>query len=112
MLLSLQRNHNISYQTLRDMVRNAAAEEQLMDSRCALWEKWIPVDILQLFVKGLVEGMASIMESFTADAGELREVLRKADAALAEQGRQRGRSSSGGNVLTPLNLKKQLYSLR
>jgi hypothetical protein len=56
--------------------------------------------------------MSHIMDSFTTDSSELRQVLYKADAALAEQSRQRGRSSSGGQVLTPLNLKKQLYTIR
>jgi hypothetical protein len=108
----VQRNHNISYQTLREMVRNAAAEEQLIDPCSPLWEKWIPLDVLGIFAASLVEGMSHIMDSFTTDASELREVLRKADIALTEQSRQRGRSSSGGQVLTPLNLKKQLYSIR
>lgn len=83
-----------------------------MDPQCPLREKWIPVEVLQLFVVSLVEGMASMMESFTSDAGELKEVLRRADGALEEQSsRQRGqRSSAGGqhNIVTPLNLKKQL----
>jgi hypothetical protein len=116
--LKLQRNHNISYQVLREMVRSAAAEEQLMDARCPLVEKWIPVDVLAHFAASLVEGMGAIMDSFTSDSAELREVIRKADAALsASQSRARGRSSAsagggGGPVVTPLNLKKQLYSIR
>lgn len=103
----------MSYQALRDMVRNAAAEEQLMDPASPLRDKWIPVAILTVFATAMVDGMANIMESFTSDAAELRDVVRKADAALAEQSRQRGRSSAGGHAsLTPLNLKKQLYSIR
>lgn len=115
-LSGTQRNHNISYQVLREMVRSAAAEEQLMDARCSLVEKWIPVEVLAHFAGSLVEGMGAIMDSFTSDSAELREVIRKADAALASQSRSRGRSSGsaggGGPVITPLNLKKQLYSIR
>lgn len=114
--LDPQRNHNISYQVLREMVRSAAAEEQLMDARCPLVEKWIPVEVLAHFSGSLVEGMGAIMDSVTSDSAELREVIRKADAALASQSRSRGRSSGsaggGGPVITPLNLKKQLYSIR
>ena len=92
------------------MVRSAAAEEQLMDPQCPLRDKWIPEGVLRLFAASLVEGMASIMQSFNPDEQELKDVIRKADAALAvaEQGRQRGRSSAGG-VLTPLNLRKNVY---
>lgn len=108
-----QRNHNVSYQTLREMVRNAAVEDQLMDPQCPLRDKWIPEGVLRLFASSLVEGMASIMQSFNPDEQELRDVIRRADAALAEQSRQRGRSSTGGHgVVTPLNLKKNIYSLR
>jgi hypothetical protein len=107
----LQRNHNISYQVLKDMVRNAAVEEQLIDSRSPLWEKWVPVDVLSIFATSMVEGMANIMGSFSSDPGELKEVVRKADMALTDQSRHRGRSSAGG-VLTPLNLKKQLHNAR
>lgn len=108
-----QRNHNVSYQTLRDMVRNAAAEEQLMEPQCPLRDKWIPEGVLRLFAASLVDGMASIMQSFNPDEHELKEVIKKADAALEQQSRGRGRSSTGGHgVLTPLNLKKSLYGMR
>jgi hypothetical protein len=110
----LQRNHNISYHVLKEMVRNTAVEEQLIDSRNPLWEKWIPVDVLSVFATSMVEGMSNIMGSFSSDT-ELKEVIRKADMvtsmALTDQSRHRGRSSAGG-VLTPLNLKKQLHNAR
>lgn len=80
-----------------------------MDPQCPLRDKWIPEGVLRLFATSLVDGIASIMQSFNPDEQELRDVIRKADAALAEQGRQRGRSSAGG-VLTPLNLRKNVWA--